>query len=336
MRPRPSSRGLHRSPRARTRAGTLSIRKSSGLARPATSPHESGCRNGGQWPRADGIDARERAPPPVLVVVHKYTSFLAPRDTVLGCHQRWIPRRQLHGERLGERPDGLLYRPAHDRDVEMHASGSTSLDERLHAERLEGIPDDQRALAHLLERRALTRVKVEVYEVRPIDVVAFRVPLVQIDAPEIDDPKQRRQVVNNRKVERVARPVLDNARADPVRPRRRRPLHEEEWTCHTVGIALHHHCAVADVWKQHGRYIRVVLEQRAFCDSTFRPERLPQARQAHLTARNHQRRAIDAGRNQNPGCAGHFRNRLPTSTSEEDPSGQDGQSAFDSRKTSRQ
>lgn len=85
----------------------------------------------------------------------------------------------------------------------MHALGSARLDERLHLERFERVPPNQRALAHLLERRAIARVGVEVHQARSIDIVAFRVPLVQIDTPETDDPEQRRQVINNGKVDRV-------------------------------------------------------------------------------------------------------------------------------------
>ena len=48
------------------------------------------------------------------------------------------------------------------------------------------------------ERRALAGIEVEVQIVGPIDVVAARIPLVQVDAPEVDDPEQRREVLHDR------------------------------------------------------------------------------------------------------------------------------------------
>ena len=89
------------------------------------------------------------------------------------------------------------------------------------SELLERVAHDQRALAHLIERRALAGIEIEVHVVRSIHVVAPRVPLVEIDAAEIDDPHQRRHVVDDRKVDDVARVVVDPAGTDPRRPWRR-------------------------------------------------------------------------------------------------------------------
>ena len=102
--------------------------------------------------------------------------------------------------------------------------------------------------------------------VGPIDVVTRRVPLVEIDAAEVDDPEQRRQVVDHRKVDDVARVVIDPAGANPVGPRRRRALHEEELAGGAVRVALHHHRAIADVRQQDRRDVGVVLNQIALGD----------------------------------------------------------------------
>ena len=48
-------------------------------------------------------------------------------------------------------------------------------------------------LAHLVERGARAGIEIEVQVVGPVDVVAARVPLVQVDAAEVDDPQQRGQ-----------------------------------------------------------------------------------------------------------------------------------------------
>ena len=39
-------------------------------------------------------------------------------------------------------------------------------------------------------------IEIEVQIVRPIDVVAARIPLIEIDAAEIDDPQQRCEVLD--------------------------------------------------------------------------------------------------------------------------------------------
>ena len=69
-------------------------------------------------------------------------------------------------------------------------------------------------------------------------------------------------------------PCSMRAGADPVGPRRRRALHEEELAGGAVRVALHHHRAVADVRQQHRRDVGVVLDQIALGDAELGPERL--------------------------------------------------------------
>ena len=68
--------------------------------------------------------------------------------------------------------------------------------------------------------------------------------LVQINAAEIDHPKQRRQILNDGKIDDVARPVLDRTQLDPRRTRRGRALHEKEFARSAIRISLHHHRAI--------------------------------------------------------------------------------------------
>jgi hypothetical protein len=42
-------------------------------------------------------------------------------------------------------------------------------------------------------------------------VVARRIPLIQIDAAKIDGPQQRREIVDDREFDEIARGVLDRA-----------------------------------------------------------------------------------------------------------------------------
>ena len=139
-------------------------------------------------------------------------------------------------------------------------------------------------------RRFGHRVEVEVQVVGPIDVVAARVPRVEVDAAEVDEPEQRRQVLDDREVDHAARAVRDRAGLDPRRPRRRRALHEERLAVGAVGIALHHHRAVGEVRQQHRRDVGVVLEQVALGDAERGPERLVEVGELDL-ARRRSRRA---------------------------------------------
>ena len=122
--------------------------------------------------------------------------------------------------------------------------------------------------------------------VRPIDVVTRRIPLVQIDAPEIDDPEQRRQVIDDRKVDDVAGVMVDAAGPDPGRARLRRPLHEEELTGGAVGIAFHHHRAIADVRQEHRRNVGVVLDQITLGDPLLLPEQLVEIGEPNVASGN--------------------------------------------------
>jgi hypothetical protein len=120
--------------------------------------------------------------------------------------------------------------------------------------------------------------------IRPIDVVATRVPLVQIDAAQVDDPEQGGEVVHDGEVDDVAGGVLDRAGLDPLRPGSRRPLHEEEVAGGALRVALHHHRAAGEVGKQHGRNLEVVAEEIALGKPKLWPEGLLQIGQPHHAA----------------------------------------------------
>ena len=117
--------------------------------------------------------------------------------------------------------------------------------------------------------------------VGPVDVVAPRVPLVQVDAAEIHHPEQRGEILDHGEVDDVGRLVLDRAQLDPVRTRRGRALHEEELAPGPVGVALHDHGPVAEMGQQRARDVRVVLEQVALGEAEGRPERLAEVGEVH-------------------------------------------------------
>jgi len=115
-------------------------------------------------------------------------------------------------------------------------------------------------------------------------IVTPRVPRVQVDASQIDEPQQRCEILDDRKCDDVARAVRDRARLDPWRTRLRGPLHEKALARSTVGIALHHHRAVGEMRQQHGRHGRVVLQQVTFGDAALGPEGLAQVGQSNVAA----------------------------------------------------
>jgi hypothetical protein len=80
-----------------------------------------------------------------------------------------------------------------------------------------------------------------------VDIVAARVPGVEIDASEVDDPEKSREILDHRKVDDVAGVVLDRAGLDPLRMRLGNPLHVEKVPVGSVGVAFHHHRPVDEM-----------------------------------------------------------------------------------------
>ena len=137
------------------RSRTLSRRKSSICTPRATSSHVERRRH-----RRERLSAGPSRCSPACCPTGSGCSRRA-RARAVAC-PRWYSEvisagfrdRQLHGQRLRERPHGFLHRPADDRHVDVQALRAARLDERLHLQLLERIADDQRGFAHLIERRA--------------------------------------------------------------------------------------------------------------------------------------------------------------------------------------
>src|ERR671925_1220684 len=96
--------------------------------------------------------------------------------------------RERLSERLGECPDLLLCGPSHDRHIHVNAFGACRLCECRHAEPIECVVDDQRSVEDFEKARARHWIEIEVQVVRSIDVITARIPWIEIDASEIDDP----------------------------------------------------------------------------------------------------------------------------------------------------
>ena len=150
--------------------------------------------------------------------------------------------------------------------------------------------------------------------VGPVDVIAPRVPLVQVDAAEIDHPQQRGEVLDHGEVDDVAGCVLDGARIDPGRTRRGRALHEEELAAGPVGIALHHHRPIAQVRQERGSDVGVVLEEIALGQAELGPEDLAQVGELHLPPVDGEEDLLDVARDDDRGRGRESRARRRRAT----------------------
>ena len=206
--------------------------------------------------RAHRVDRGQGPAPGVLVVVDEHAPFRPVRDPVLrGDERRGAarpgPRRSAWRT---PRPPSASARARWARRRGCRAS-PWSWRRRAcpgPAGRLRTMSAASRTRANGTGGLALDRIEVEVHVVRPVHVVAARVPLVEVDAAEVDHPQERGQVLDHREVDDVARLVLDGADLDPVRPRRGRALHEEELAGRAVRVALHDHGPVVEVGQQPG------------------------------------------------------------------------------------
>src|SRR5215471_1450620 len=104
--------------------------------------------------------------------------------------------------------------------------------------------NQQRGFANALEFGALHWIQVEMEIIRTIHVVTTRIPWIQINAAQIDDPQQRGQVAYDREINDAARGVFDGTDLDPVRPWHRRALLKKEIASGAIRISLHDHGAI--------------------------------------------------------------------------------------------
>ena len=75
-----------------------------------------------------------------------------------------------------------------DRDIDVHPFTACRLDIRRHTERNENIAHDERRFSHALERR-IERIQIEVQIIGTVGIVARRVPGIEVDAAEVNDPQ---------------------------------------------------------------------------------------------------------------------------------------------------
>ena len=141
---------------------------------------------------------------------------------------------------------------------------------------------DERDLPHVPPGIPLARVEVDQEVVGPVDVVHARVPRVQVDAPEVDDPGERGRLVADREVRRPPGRELDVHGLEPVRVIGRDALLVEEPLLGAVGVALHLHRPPLDVVQHVGGDVEVVLDEVDLLQLPLREEDLVRVRDVDL------------------------------------------------------
>ena len=212
------------------------------------------------------VDRRESAIPGVLVVVHEHVGGRTLGDAIFRRYDLRVSIRQLDRERFREGPNLLLHRSAHDGHVNVNAAGAGRLRVAFNFDRGQRVPYHQSGFEDVLERCAGGRIKVKVEIVGTLDVVAARVPGIQIDAPQIDDPQeQRRRVLNHGKIDYIAWNDARWNRWESTGGRDvGRALHKKELAYgNPVWIALHYHGAILNVRQKPGRDGEIILQQKS-------------------------------------------------------------------------
>src|SRR5947207_5318592 len=98
--------------------------------------------------------------------------------------------------------------------------------------------DPQRGFANTFESRAFNGIQIEVQVIRSVHVVATGVPWIEIDAAEIDDPKQRRKIAHDWKINDAGGGMFYRTNFNPIWPGNRRALLKKEIAGGAVRISL--------------------------------------------------------------------------------------------------
>ena len=109
-------------------------------------------------------------------------------NAIFRCEHARVQCRQILSHALGECPYLFLGRSVNDRHIDVNTSGAGGLGKIGDAKRLERFMHQQGSLADLREVCRLDRIEIKMEIVRPVDVRAGGIPLIEIDAAEVHDP----------------------------------------------------------------------------------------------------------------------------------------------------
>src|SRR6202040_1306490 len=147
----------------------------------------------------------------VLVVINEHVVVRAPRDTVLRCDQFWMASRKFDGKRLGKRPDFLLRGATNNWNVDVNPSRAGRLGVTRNVNFSQRFSDDESRFTYESEGSAGCGIEIEMQIVGPIDIIAARVPRIQVDASKVHDPQQGRKVLYHGKIDHVSRVMFNRA-----------------------------------------------------------------------------------------------------------------------------
>ena len=197
-----------RSPTSATRSRIVSTVKAAGSTS-ATSSQRSGADT-----RASGVGRTEYAVAIVRSRVFWPKSTKTPRRSAtfqVVVATSWSPTRRStsSASAFAKRRTSGNEQLRLDRRHDVQPGRARGLRIRGEAELVHHLAHDERDLSNVRPLAVGRRVEIDQQVVRPLDVVDPRVPRVQLDAAEVDDPGQRRRVVDHREDRRVAARELD-------------------------------------------------------------------------------------------------------------------------------
>ena len=156
----------------------------------------------------------------------------------------------------------------------MKTSRAGGLNKRWQFQLVQRVVDYRSGLQHLVPGRSLDRIEIKVKVIGTVDIVTAGIPWVQVYAAQIDHPQERADIPDHWKIDDVAGSMLDAAGLDPFGSGRRGALHEEKIAPDSVGITLHDHGAVSEMWEQHMRDVQIKLDQVGLRNTRVRPKHL--------------------------------------------------------------
>src|ERR1700735_535858 len=167
-------------------------------------------------------------------------------------------------ESFGESPNLFLERAALNGNVDVDSAGTCGFCVTGYFQGIERVANNQRRLENSFEFCPFNRIEIKLQKIGTVNIVAARVPGIQVNAAKIHNPHERRNVLDHREVDHISRAVLDGTHWNGRRPAGRGALHEEKSTVDAIWIALHDHGAVYQVRHQVRRNVEIILEQVAF------------------------------------------------------------------------
>src|SRR5947207_11704866 len=139
---------------------------------------------------------------------------------------------------LGKGPNLLLLWAANDRHINVNAARTRRFGQAGDFQSVQPVADQQRDVAYTVEIGTFNRVQVKMQVIGSMDVIATRIPGVEVDAAQIDNPQERGEVAHDGKIDYPRVRMFDRACVDPVGAGDGRAFLKEKWAAGTIGVTL--------------------------------------------------------------------------------------------------